>query len=358
MTDSAFWILNSVATMVTAALAIALVMPRIMLLSDRRELFDMPSGRKIHQDRVSRLGGIVFFPVMVFAVLLVLAVNMLAGSVTLADALMALPRQSVCAACGMLLLYFSGLRDDLSALSPWPKLAVQVAVGALLAFSGCRLGVFYGFIGMECVGDAPAILLTICATVLIINAINFIDGVDGLASAMCGACFMWQVAMSVIAGAYGNVIWGMAGLGVAAAFLYFNMRGIRGKRIFMGDTGALTLGFLATWLAFKIDAVAAPLPVNPFIAAVTPLMVPCLDALRVVLARLCRGRNPLKADASHIHHILYRRGVPAQRVTVALVALSAAVMLLNILLSPWAGTNIIILADVVLFSLFTLVAHR
>lgn len=360
MNESAFWVVNWVATMVTAAGVIALVIPRVVLLSYRRHLFDVPGGRKIHRDRVSRLGGLVFFPVMVFAVLLVLAVNMLAGSTLLADVLLALPRQGVCAMCGMLLLYFTGLRDDLSALSPWPKLAVQVAAGALLAFSGCRLRFLSGFVGLDGMGDVPAIFVTVCAAVLIINAINFIDGIDGLASVVCGLCFVWQGAMGMAVGDYGIVLPAMAGVGVAGSFLFFNFNGIRGKRVFMGDTGSLTFGFLATWLAIRLDGGGVPdsFPVSPFVMSVTPLVVPCADALRVVAARLLHGRNPLRADTSHLHHILYRRGLPAVCIVLALGALSAAVMVLNIILSYVSSTNVIILADTGLFFLFFVVSGR
>lgn len=361
MKESVFLVIDWVATMVTAAGALALVMPRVVLLSYRRHIFDVPGGRKIHRDRVSRLGGIVFFPVMVFAVLLVLAVNMLAGSSLLADALVAMPRQCVCAMCAMLLLYFTGLRDDLSALSPWPKLAVQVAAGALLAFSGCRLAVFSGFMGLDVIGDIPAIVITICATVLIINAINFIDGIDGLASVVCGLCFAWQGAMGMAVRDSGIVLPAMAGMGVAAAFLCFNLKGIRGKRVFMGDTGSLTLGFLATWLAIRLDGTVMPpgsFAVSPFVMSFTPVVVPCADALRVVGVRLRHGRNPLMADTTHIHHILYRRGLSARCVTVALGALSAAVMILNLLLSAVVPANVILAADAVLFLLFLFTARR
>lgn len=354
MKESAFWVVNWVATMVTAAGALALVMPRIVLLSYRRHLFDVPGGRKIHQDRVSRLGGVVFFPVMVFAVLLVLAFNMMADSVALAETFVAVPRQWVCGMCAMLLLYFTGLRDDLSGLSPWSKLWVQVAAGALLAFSGCRLQFFSGFMGMDVIGDTSAIVITICATVLIINAINFIDGIDGLASVVCGVCFVWQGVMGMVVHDYGIVLPAMAGVGVSGAFLYFNLRGIRGKRVFMGDTGSLSLGFLATWLAMRLDDSVTPgcFAVSPFVMFVTPLLVPCADALRVVVVRLCRGMNPMKADTSHLHHVLYRCGLSAVRVTVAIGSLSVAVMMLNLVLSGVVSANVILPVDAGLFLLF------
>lgn len=358
MTDSAFWILNSVATIVTSVVAIIVVMPRVVLLSDRRHLFDVPSGRKIHHDRVSRLGGVVFFPVMVFAVVCVLAVNMLSGSMAMCEALMALPRQSICAACAMLLLYFTGLRDDLAALSPWPKLAVQVVAGILLAQSGCRLEV--GVCGAGVAADICDIVATVGFTVLVINAINFVDGIDGLASVLCSLCFAWQAAVGAAVRDYAIVIPAMAGLGVSASFIYFNMRGVNGKRIFMGDTGSLTLGFLATWLALKLGGTDTypALRMQPSVAAVTPLAVPCLDAVRVVAVRLCRGRNPLLADTSHLHHILYRRGLSAWRITVALGALSGAVMTCNLLLAPVAGTLTVMAADLGLFLFFLAGAYR
>ena len=196
--------------------------------------------------------------------------------------------------------------------------------------------------------------LTVFIIVFIDNAINLIDGIDGLAGglsliALTGflVCFsrdqIWTYCV-LIAGL----------MGVLTAYLYFNIWGSADKRrkLFMGDCGSLTLGFILGFLMVKFSMSSdwvKPFRSDSMLLAYTLLIVPCFDVVRVVLVRL-RIHQPLfQADKRHFHHKLLRIGMSQHRALVAILILQLLYVLLNSMLNGVIGITYIVGIDIVIY---------
>ena len=211
----------------------------------------------------------------------------------------------LCAAGGV--LFITGLWDDRRAMGPWRKLLLQFIAAFLAAgMGGIRLSVF---------GAPPviAVILSMFWMVVLINAFNFLDNMDGLSAgiALIGSLVMFALAWS-------NAQWFVCGLltltaGALSGFLWFN---VHPARIFMGDAGSMVVGLLMAVCSIVITYFDYS-PTGPTPAAIfTPLVVlaiPLYDFFVVVVLRLCQGRSPFVGDRQHFSHRLLDRGlsVPA-----------------------------------------------
>jgi len=274
----------------TSALLLALHRPAHYL-----RLLDEPTRRKRHGRAVPLTGGIGIFAGFVLALLL--------SGAPLAAFWPLL--------AGMALLLVVGTVDDYRGLRPWAKLAAQVAAALLMAVGGGvvveDLGGLLGP-GLSLDLGAAAIPFTVFATVGLINAVNMLDGVDGLAGGAVAIALGWLVLAGVSAGA---AIWPwLASVLVAAVcgFLVLNMRSPWRRRAacFLGDAGSMMLGLAVAW--FAIRATQGAHAALPPVAALWILALPVLDTLVLTGRRLGHGRHPFHADREHLHHILYRAG--------------------------------------------------
>ena len=224
--------------------------PLILDFCLRKRLYDLPNERKVHKNATPRLGGISFFPSMIasFAIMLLffsysereeIAVNVWSASFLL----------------GLAVIYLVGIVDDLIGLSARSKFAAQIATACLLPMAGLYINNLYGLFGIYETPAYAGIPLTVFLIVFIDNAINLIDGIDGLAAslsilALCGF-LAYFVHYQVFTHTYSILAAGMTG--ALLAFLYFNLLGkpVRNTKIFMGDSGSLSLGFTLGFLAIK-----------------------------------------------------------------------------------------------------------
>ena len=161
--------------------------------------------------------------------------------------------------------------------------------------------------------------------------------------------------------AYSVLIAGLAG--VVVAFLYYNILGGRGGKykIFMGDSGSLTLGFILAFLLVKLsmyNANVMPFSSDSLLLSYTLLIVPCFDVVRVVLERLRVGQPLFKADKRHLHHKLMRMGLSQHAALLAILGLQLAFMLINVIMFKYVSLTWIVVVDVLLFVAFNLWADR
>lgn len=191
--------------------------------------------------------------------------------------------------------------------------------------------------------------MTIFAVVYIINAINLIDGVDGLACgissiALIGlglhfaACNMWIYA-----------IFAAVTLGVLVPFFYFNVFGDakRGRKIFMGDTGSLTIGFIVSVLTIKYSiSGSSVLSGSPMGHAFSFLLIPLLDVIRVFVHRIRTHKHPFKPDRNHIHHKFIDAGLSQHQTMVLIVFIAVALATINTLIFASINTNINVLFSI------------
>lgn len=353
---SLFWTVNSILVFIVCAFSAGVLIPQILLISFRRNLFDMPDGRKIHQSAVPRLGGIAFKPVVFFSVTLLLGVCQLLGY---GDMLGGIASESCSLAfgfCSIMVLYLVGMADDLIGIRYRVKFVVQIACGLMVIAGGLWLDNLHG---LFLIYNIPAWVgwpVTVLAVVFIINAINLIDGIDGLASGLCGVAMLFYGVIFLMAHEYIYAMLAFATLGVLVPFFYYNVFGDakRGRKIFMGDTGSLTIGMMLCILSLKVcrcfpDDTSASLP-NVFVLAYSPLIIPCFDVVRVYLHRVRNGKNPFLPDKNHIHHKLLAIGMRQRTAMITIVSVSVLFTLCNIMLSTYVSVTPLLLADILVWT--------
>ena len=190
--------------------------------------------------------------------------------------------------------------------------------------------------------------------VYIVNAINLIDGIDGLASGLSGIALIFYGIVLTQAGEWILALLVWAQLGTLVPFFYYNVFGnpTKRKKIFMGDTGALTVGMLLSFIALSVTNIDAPevtKDYNQIVLAFSPLIIPAFDVVRVYFHRLRQGRNPFLPDKCHIHHKLLALGLN-QRASLCAILLAAVIfMLVNVALSPYVSATWLIVGDVLLW---------
>lgn len=169
-----------------------IIIPQILLIAFRRQLFDEPDERKIHHCAVPRLGGIAFKPVVFFSISLLLGINLALGNTEILSEIGKNTQQLAFGFCAIMFLYLVGIADDLIGVRYRAKFVIQILCGMMLIAGGIWMNDLHGILWLH---DIPIWLgypLTVLVTVFIINAINLIDGIDGLASGLCSiACIFY-----------------------------------------------------------------------------------------------------------------------------------------------------------------------
>ena len=288
------------------------IIPRILVISHKKRLYDVPDARKVHTMPVPRLGGLSFFPVILMSMFLVIGFRLYFWDVNVSGLSFNMLYEYLFLFVGMTLLYLVGVCDDLVGVGYRYKFAVQIAAAFLLVLSGNWFDSFGGLFGIYSVPVWVGVPFTVFIVVYITNAINLIDGIDGLASGLC--C----IALSVL-----SVIFFLRGQYVYA---------FRGHKLFMGDAGSLTLGYVISFLIIHMSVTneVSPTLSNPYmVIAFSTVLVPLLDVIRVVLHRLREHKNPFLPDKNHFHHKLLRTGMRVRMVMVCIIAISAFFILLN-----------------------------
>lgn len=291
---------------------------------------DLPKERGMHSRPMPRLGGLAIFIGSMAAMLLCLPVF---GNVDLMGITVYSDDRMPGVLLGGLFIFLVGLADDLWNLPPKLKLLGQIAAAVILfAFS-----IRFDGIGNPFVEDAlqivhfpwpVSLLITVIWVVGITNAINLIDGLDGLAG---GVAFIASMCIAYTAYIHGWYLICMALLGLAggaAGFLPFNFHP---AKTFMGDCGALYLGFMLS--AFSI---MNPVKTTTLLVTAVPMLVlalPILDTAFAILRRLVNRRPIMEADKGHLHHRIMSVGMGQKRTVLTLYCISGVMGLAGILIS-------------------------
>ncbi|WP_290374316.1 MraY family glycosyltransferase [Paramuribaculum intestinale] len=354
------WIICCFLSTLLSVLFAGILIPQILLVSYRRKLFDMPDERKIHRGTVPRLGGIAFTPVILFSVSLLLGMSILMGNTDMEN-MMRINAQAISfGLCALLLMYLTGMSDDLIGVRYRAKFVVQIFCAVLLIGAGMYVNDLHGIIGLGHISPWFGIPLTILIVVYVVNAINLIDGIDGLASGLSSAAFIIYGTAFLMIGKPIFAMLSFACLGVLIQFFYYNVFGSaeRKKKIFMGDTGSLTIGLLLTFLGLALLQWSPDkfptFRTNPMILAVSPLIIPCFDVVRVFLHRVRRHGNPFLPDKTHIHHKMLAIGLNQRLAMVLIVVASITFSIANILLSRYVEVNLLLILDILLWTLANL----
>ena len=257
------YILISLFAFAMSAVCGFIMIPQILSFCRKRKLYDTPNARKVHKNAIPRLGGVSFMPSMLIATVVAL------------------------------LAWVYTSKGNKIGVSPW--------------------SIFFG-VGITVIYEIPPLVgavLTVGVLVFIMNSINLIDGIDGLSAsltliALSGLFFIFQHEKIWV---YCILIAGL--MGVLIPFLYHNIWGKQEKnqKIFMGDSGSLTLGYILGVLLIKFcmyNPHVMPYQKGATLLSVTLLLVPTFDVFRVIIVRILHHKPIFRADKNHIHHKLMR----------------------------------------------------
>ena len=310
------------------------IIPRILVISHKKRLYDVPDARKVHTMPVPRLGGLSFFPVILMSMFLVIGFRLYFWDMDTSSLSFNMLYEYLFLFVGMTLLYLVGVCDDLVGVGYRYKFAVQIAAAFLLVLSGNWFDSFGGLFGIYSVPVWMGMPFTVFIVVYITNAINLIDGIDGLASGLCCIALSVLSVIFFLRGQYVYALLAICTLGILMPFWCYNVFGNanRGHKLFMGDAGSLTLGYVISFLIIHMSVTneVSPTLSNPYmVIAFSTVLVPLLDVIRVVLHRLREHKNPFLPDKNHFHHKLLRTGMRVRVVMVTILGIAVSFIGLN-----------------------------
>lgn len=343
-------------TFVVSFVMTRLTMPWLLELCRRRGLYDMPNERKVHSNKIPRLGGLLFAPCM--------SMGMIAGYFLLSyfensSDVPVFRLSTVILMVGLFLIFLIGVFDDLFGLKASFKFLVQFAATVFMPLCGLYINNFYGFCGLHEIPLWVSYPLTVFVCLLIVNSINLIDGIDGLSSGFSLIALGAFAVLFWFLGVTSYTLLAVGLMGTVLAFFLFNMFGseAKGTKTFMGDTGSLVLGYALAYLAIKF-AMDNPLifPHRPeaLLVAYTLLLVPCFDLVRVAVGRLMRGQGMFHPDKTHIHHRCLAAGFSMRISLLLILGLQLLLNAFNLISFFYWGmsTTWIVVIDIAVFGGF------
>ena len=334
-------------------LATAYLIPKILLISIRKHLIDQPNARKVHTCVSSRLGGVAFFPAIFFAIGVTVSVFSRFDTNVMENFMTA---SFIMVMCACVLLYLIGIADDVVGVSWRIKFVFQIMAAGLVTLSGTWVNNLYGICGIWEISAWVGVPLTIFLIVFVINAVNLIDGIDGLASGLSCVALLFLGILFLYEGKETSSLLAFTTLGALIPFFYYNVFGIAKKRykIFMGDTGALVIGLILSILTVKFACLVRKEGVEmayPFIVvSFSVLLVPGFYVIRVVLHRYRMGQPLFLPDKNHIHHKFLALGCSHRKAMFTILALASLFIILNMALCLYININVLIMLDVVLWT--------
>jgi len=286
-------------------------------------LFDSSGDHKIHSAFTPSMGGIAIFLGAVISLLMCLSFHQWVAMKFFF--------------VSMGIMFIIGLRDDILALTPLQKLYTQFLPVLILVFlDNTLLSSTYGLLGAFDYPKWVSIIISIMVLVVLTNAYNLIDGLDGLAGAIGIIVFGFYGTWFYVTG---NIALGQIAfcfLGSLLAFLFFNWQP---SKIFMGDTGALMLGLLISYMTIKFININHQLPDHSFYkfnssvaTAICVIIIPVFDTIRVIILRLRKSQSPFKADRNHLHHQFLNLGYSHARSVIAISLISIFFLAIAVLL--------------------------
>jgi len=349
------WILLLGAFVISAMSGFAII-PAIADFCIKHHLYDIPNQRKVHHDAIPRLGGACFLP----CALLSFGVGMWALWQMGVSERYFVSLWSVIFFISLAIIYTVGIIDDVIGVGATVKFVAQIVAASLLPASGLYINDLYGMFGVHEIPFYIGAPLTVFLIVLIDNAINLIDGIDGLAAGLALLSLFVFMVVFLREGVFAYAILIAGLMGVIAAYMYFNLFGSieKGHKIFMGDSGSLTIGFILGFLLVKFsmnNPSVMPYRSDSLLTTYTLLIVPCFDVMRVIMVRLHQGQPLFQADKSHIHHRLMRCGLSQHQTLATILALALFFVLLNNMLHTFLRSTEIVIIDIAAFVLFQLV---
>lgn len=303
-------------TAFTLSLMLSLwAIPVILKISKKKSLMAIPGERSSHNVQVPNLGGVAIFYsigicVPIFAYELFDSYKFLFPV--------------------LVILLYVGVMDDIMEIRAYKKLVAQVVVAMLMVVgSDIRIKTLFGLFGFYELNYFVSVSLSVFTFIIMINAFNLIDGIDGLAGSFSVICCTLFGGSFYYLGEYNYpmVTLCVIIIGSLLGFLYYNLSENKTRKIFMGDTGSMSIGFLLVFTSFyfidmfvdNMDGAPKYYLASAPIISFSILILPIIDTLSVIIIRLLNKKSPLKADKNHIHHKLLRLGLTHKKATLLII---------------------------------------
>ena len=328
MNNSCTLIYNVPVLFVVSLISTCMVYQHVLRICIEKDITDKPCDRKLQQAPVPVLGGVAVFVGMLAAMIVGGIFSGISGLYPVV--------------CIMTLMLCVGVTDDILGLTPTSRIAVEVAaVLALIYTTGCSIGDFHGLWGIGQLPGWLSVCLTVFAGVGIINSVNLIDGVNGLCSGYCiFACTAFGV-QALLSWDTQTAMLAFVCIGALLPFLCHNVFGQTSK-MFIGNGGTLLMGTVMVYFVIsRIHGAEIPSEI-PFTLAV--LSIPVFDTVRVMGARMLKGRSPFSPDKGHLHHLLFSIHFSHVGTTMTEIILGTTVMV-----AWWVSNSLGASADVQLY---------
>lgn len=331
--------------LLSAVLAMYII-PRILMVSVKKELNLPPRLTDKGKRAVPRLGGVSLFPILVISVGTGIVASLIDDWETLLsgyseEAFV----QFMFVIAGLTTMYLLGVMDDLIGVSFLSKLFMQFLAALLIPLSGLMIDQLHGLLGIYELPYWISLIGTVLTVMFISNAIPMLDDIDGLASGMSILAFCVLGTLAFIAGQVFLVMVSSSMVGMLIPFFFRNMMGWRigWRNIYLGDTGGLTIGYLLSFVVIALSREGgATMPEGIIMVCFGSLLIPMFDVIRVAIMRTVNGRSVFDRDNNHIHHRLMMAGMGPGYVLLTLLLVSGFFVVLNVA-GVWLRWNLSLL---------------
>ena len=311
-----FNLIHYLILLIVVSITAFVITPLFRNIARRFKIMDYPGGRKLQANPVAYLGGLaIITPITLGSFLLIFT----SFSIDLKQQLyfgLILPA---------LLIAIVGLLDDIYQLPPWPRFISQSAVGVITSFILYLSGAGVEIFDNQFLNSSATILWV----VTIINALNFIDNMDGLATCISIVASLTLFTLSYLNNQYLVAALSLAIFASCLGFLFWNKKP---ASIYLGDAGSLYLGFLLAAISIRIDLDNDSAPIRALVLILI-LAIPIVDTIQVVVSRIVKGKSPFLGGRDHISHLLLNRGLSQLAVLFILTSLATLFAMVAILLA-------------------------
>jgi len=309
---------------VTSFIVVLLATPALIKVANIKRLFDEPGDkRKLHKVSIPSIGGIIIFAGTLFSYSLWFPTEFQGGQHLINSDFKYI-------VATLLILFFIGIKDDITGTAAVKKLTGHIVVGLILVtMADIRLTSLHGIFSVRELPLWASIFLSLFTYIVIVNSFNLIDGVDGLAAGIglitCLSFGMWFYIAGELT--YASLAFALGGS--LLSFLIFNFSP---AKIFMGDSGALIIGLIIAILAIKlIEFPKSHLPaslqgISKPVFAIAVLIYPLFDTLRIFINRTVKGQSPFAPDNKHLHHRLLKIGLSQKQTVLTLYGTNALII--------------------------------
>ena len=329
---------------ITSFLVVLLSTPSLIKVAILKRLFDAPGDtRKLHTRMIPTIGGIIIFAGTLFSFSLWFPDQEIHDPIKLSNSM----NDYKYIVSTLLVMFFVGVKDDIIGTAPVKKLVAHVLVGMVLVLmADIRISSLHGIFGIDVIPYWASVFLSLFTYIVVVNAFNLIDGVDGLAG---GVGFIASSAFGAWFALAGDHVMAALAFSLSGSLLAFLMFNFSPAKIFMGDSGSLTIGLIICILAIRLISYDVGAIHNQFILnisrpifAMAVLVYPLVDTLRIFIYRAVRGVSPFSADRNHLHHRLIDIGLTHKWTVICIYFFNISIITLVLSLT-YINTNYLLM---------------